>query len=480
MKNIFSLTTSDFLSDISLCKKQKIELLEQVIYRYIPLKSNIVHGFTEYKEDLINIIKEASGDSDIVKLAELTLSLCDPYLKHEVQVSNAAFIQSNNFIPVQPIKEFLECMYSDLFINELKTFMILSYVYSLSKCKSPLKKKIISRILNFKKYNSVSGESNPRPIYDKLNKIYILNKNDFVYLSSFLDYKDTQITFNSWYDSEIVLGLIDSAVKSKNPFVPKTDELEPTNIRLFIKAFQDISINKHTRIKMLSLVDNASIKKYHLSENRFYIYNQFFLERIGNFNFINKLYNLQQKLSLSIDSLSALLELTNCPLLRFKLDFLDFCESQYNKYFEHHRLELPEWNLFLHQSILHQLLCTLPILDLVFHYLAYLATEFCQFKAFFKTSIDNYFNELIKTELYDLFEYSPENPFVPNPYYKFPSDVSNQNYIDFSNKVYRTLTHRSNYMSERDNIYKKTDEINSAQQISLIKELVNLQPALRY
>lgn len=479
MKNVFSLTTNFFLSHISHCSKQEIDNLEEVIYRYIPLESDILYGFTELKENLINTIKEVSGDSDIVKLAELTLRLCKPYLKHEVAISNTTFTPFNNkFFPSQPIKEFLDCMYCDSFNNELKTFMILSYVYSHSKCKSPIKKNAIYKIYNCKKYGSVDMGSNPRSIYDKLLKIYNLNKADFTYLSAFLDYKGNQITFNSWYDSEIVMGLIDSAVKSKNPFVQRTNGLEPTNIKLFIKAFQDISINKHTRINIISLIDKDIIKKHHLSENRLYIYNQFFLERIGNFNFINKLYSLQQKMSLSVESLPALLELTNCPLLRFKLDCLDFCESQYDKYFENNRLELPEWNLFLYQSILHQLLCTLPILDLVFHYLAHLATENFQFKAFFETSIENYFDELIETKSYDLFEYSEELPFVPNPRHKFPSDVSNQNYTKLLDMVYRDLSNRSHHMSTQNNLYKKLDDINSSQQNSLIGKLVDIHTAL--
>lgn len=476
MKNIFSLATTEFLSHIK-HNNEFIGPLEQAIYRYIPLEEiNILFAdFAGYKNNLIKMIKEVSGDSDISKLAELTLSLCKPYLKYEVSISNTLLSPfKDSLVPIEPIKEFSEFVYSESFIYELKTFMILSYVYSQSRCKLPIKKNAINKLLHQKRPSKSEDEGNARPIYDKLFKIYALNQNDFYYLNSFLDYRGKDITFNSWYDIEIVLGLIDSAARSKNPFVPpKTGKSDPINIKRFLKAFQDININKHKQINILSCIDKTTIETYQLTENKIFIYNQFMLERIGNFNFINKLYNLQQKMSLSIENFPALFELANCPLLQFRLNFLEYCELQFNKYFKGNRLQLPEWNFFLYRIILHQIMCTLPIIDLVFHYLAYLATSLPQFRSFFQTSIDNYFDKLTENKLYELYQYSDETTFTPVPIQKFPPDIFNQNYTQLFIAVYNNLLYRSNSSFVQD-FGKKLFDIYDGQQKTLIENLTHL------
>jgi len=468
LKNIFSLTTNEILSspETWLPSRVKEETpLGELIYRYIPLEIDTLWSFRKFEAELIHKINDKKAASDVELLADLTIKLCKPYLKYEQISSNInRLINPGDFFPYELIQGFQDHFYTKSYEEELKSFMILSYSYSQSK-KRNIKKNDISKLLR-------SSSITPRPVYDHLYKIYNNNNNfNTAFLGSFLDYYEQTIIFTSWYDGEIILGLTASAVKSRNPFIFSQTN-SPTNTKSFIKAFSHLSLNKHSRKNEFQFINKTDMKAGKITENKLYIFNQFMLERIGNFNLINRLYYFQQKTPLSIDNLTSLGELVNCPLLRFRISFLDYFEAQYEKYFKYNRLQIPEWDLFLRKSILHQLTCTLPILDLVFHYLAYLATNKCSLSALFESSIDKYFDELVANESFAFFKYSDIGSCIPSPVHQFPSDMHNKNYTNLCDIVYECLLHKSFYISENENILKKLNHIYSEQQNLLRRELV--------
>lgn len=476
MKNIFSLTTNGILSfpDEWLPSRVKEETpLGELIYRFIPLESDTLFSFKQFKADLIYKINKENAASDIELLADITIELCKPYLKYEANMRNIDHIsKSDDFIPYEPIQGFQDDFYTKAYEEELKTFMILSYTYTQSK-QHRIKKNDISKLLTARDSTQTTAS---RLVYDHLFKIYNNNKKfNTVFLGSFFNYQEQTILFSSRYDCEMILGLTASAVKSKNPFI-FSEANKPTNLKSFIRSFKDINLNKHTRINALSYINSVDNKADKITENKLYILNQFMLERIGNFNLINRLYYLQQKLPLSIKNLTSLYELANCPLLHFRISLLDYFEAQYEKYFKYNRLEIPEWDFFLRKSIIHQITCTLPILDLVFHYLAYLAVKECSFSDLFESSIDKYFDRLVNNELFTFFQY--DDTFIPAPVHQFPSPIHSKNYTDLCDMVYEYLVHKSLYLSENENILKKLGNIYFEQQNLLRRELVPIQTNL--
>ena len=307
MKNIFSFSTHELLSLLTNCLASNNNSIDeasndlgQLIYRYIPLHDVDEFTFKAFNERLINKIETKSADSNIIKLAELTLDLCQPYLKYEFSTSASdhlkTLIHSGSFIPFEQIETFQNDFYTNhSYRDQLIDFVILSYVYTKSKINIPS-----DNFLKIFAYNvPPDSECDLKVVKDKLSRMNPRRNNSTTqtkpppFLLPFFEYDTKDPIFNSWYDGQIILGLINSHAKTKNPFVD-IESKKHTNLQSFLKSFHNINLNAKRKLDITSLIEDKSINKTDLS-NRIYTYNQFLLERIGNFNFINKVYSIQEK-----------------------------------------------------------------------------------------------------------------------------------------------------------------------------------------
>lgn len=456
----------------------------ELIYRYIPLTGiNVILGFSDFKAALVNEIIGASDN--IEHIADIAIKICEPYLKYEIphnvgdQYTN--FMNPNqNLIPYLQIKKFSKEIYDNTsYLSELKSLLVSSYFYTKSKKK--LKLSQLTSLYGAKLNDSSTAD---RILYDKMHKIYqsIKNTNFSITASSlatFLEHDpiSEKFFFDSCYDSEIFLGLIHSSVKSKNPFI---DSLKKTNLNKFLDCFHDININKNNRINSPSFIKELFMNEHGVNENIFQLYNNFFLERLTNVNFINRLYSIQKKFDFSQENILPLIEFTNSPLLQFRLKILNLYEENYISYFKYNPLFLPEWNRYLSNILLHQLVCTLPIIDLVFHYLMYLrnsklnkAHKFGE-KSQFSQSVCTYFKKLASNKSSYFFDYGKNNDYIPTPcLYKSPKNVLDKTYTDLSNAVFENLIYKTKNLSENENLLAKLDVIHDMQQDFLQQALLN-------
>lgn len=508
MKNIFSFIPNEWL--LSLNKKNpsnEDDFIGQVIYKYIPLKDiEAIIGFTYFKNALVNKIK-STDLNNIDQIADIALSLCVPYLRYEIPHSGYDQLQnlsnsSQNLIPYPLIKEFHKELYEiNSYHTELKNLMILSYCYtqsighvkitelaSLFAAKKSFVTKSFTKKSSEKKINDDSREIDPDPrlLHDKLYLIYKSSQNSDpnktrpLFLSPFLEYNesDTGVNVNSWYESEIFLGLIQSNTKSKNPFIwskrtTKLNQPIKTNLDIFLDCFHDININKNRRISTLDFANKSLLVK---GENSIHIYNQFFLERLTNINFINHLYDIQNTISVSTDTISPLVDFVNSPLLRFRLKVLDFHEEHYLNIYKHNHAFLAEWNGYIENVLTHQLVCTLPILALVFHYLIHLikSDKFYN-KGSFENSIYDYFANLDAGELLKFFKYDMDKNYKPTPcLYNFPNNIYDKDYAKFNDTVYENLLCKTDYFAQKESFSHRLNEIYYKQQDFLTKELLKI------
>lgn len=503
MKNIFSFIPNEWR--LSLNKKssstKEEDSIGHLIYKYIPLKVNGLEesfGFMPFKKSLINEIKSSSNA--IEQIANIALKLCDSYLKYDIQ--NGALAQCNNLyspnrdlIPYPLIKEFHDELYeTNSYHDELKALLILSYCYTKSLCHlksselAPLfakKKSLKEQKKSLKKQTKKEYDENPRLLYDKLYLIYQSDKFDKtapLFLSPLLEYRKEGkgIIVDSWYDSEILLGLIQSNSKRKNPFIfskriSKLNRPIKTNLDNFLECFHHININNDRKMDTLSFVPK-DLSKNHITETKIQIYNQFFLERLTNVNFINYLYEIQNTSDISTDTIAALINFVNSPLLRFRLKVLTFYKKHHNYLFMDYPLCLPDWNRYINNVLLHQLVCTLPILDLIFHYLVHLrnSLEFAN-EDYFDRSIDDYFTRLNTSDSLHFFKYDNNKKYKPIPcLYRIPNNIYDKDYAKLNDTIYENLIYKTNRLSKNEGFSSRLNQIRHDQEAFLVKELLSI------
>lgn len=512
MKNLFSLTTDEIISVLA---PKSEDAIADLLQHYIPLSLPAVFEQLGYKKGLIKRIEDMGGDKDVMSLVDLTLRLCAPYLKYKISTDMMSrysnYASPGGVFPFDQVTDFQNNFYQEEnFFSELRSFMILSYVYTKSKRAGYIAKHSFAQILNLRNPVNTSTRKPPkkvkkiksrtetetinRRLYDKLSNLYAFPgkkhkdkiKPSSFFLPTILEYTKEKLRFSSWYDGEIMLGLINSLEKKKNPFIVLVNDapnnqssgplsLQPTNMLLFLKAFRHISLNNASPMNTKTCLSSEYIQKAAITDPKIFTYNQFFLERVGCLNYINALYDLQTATPLLKSIPTPLIELINCPLLRFRLSLIDYYKRSYTTHFLHSPYDLPEWDKYLTNVIRHLVLCTLPILDLVFHYLAHLATTHCtNNNASFEHSINRYFNDLVKENIFAFYQYSDSGSFIPMPtQYKMPPDVLDADYTKLVDTIFSLFLRKSFHIAKNHALTTKLKQIHDAQQDFLTKALVN-------
>ncbi len=471
MKNIFSMTTAEIfsaLTDYFPSQTGKDDPLGYLFFRYIPLHDDFTLSFEKFRSNLISKIKALNADTDIESLADLALDLCSPYLHHlapkepEDPAQKIAFKINS---PQSLLQDFQDKIYDgNTYYSDLKTFMVLSYVYNQDCQHDHITKKFISSYFNKRKCKSSPNFSNlgrhSRHVYDKLSAIQKTQKENYAnsslkphpFMDGILNYTKKELSINNYYDIDVFLGLIFSPLKKSNPFI-SSPKKSLTSTTSFIDSFAGINLSNDLPFTLLEQLETNKISEARLTEHKIHIFNQFLLERLGCFNFINSLHATLQPVPNYLQNSIVLLELVNCPLLHFRLDILKLYKAYYKKHFSFNLHLLSLWNDHLLRFIRFHISCTLPILDLTFHYLAHHATTNSSNIHSFHKSIDTFFESLDNSNHFKFYEYKNTTNFEIKPnLHPFPADTTSTTYKKLSSVAYAKLAHDSCYIPQNFNI----------------------------
>lgn len=466
MKNIFVIPD---LYSLSVEKKVDESYFGSILYRSIPLcyefldsgdprRPDAGDSYFNFGDKLKKILLEKlEKNKSAYSIAEMAIALCSPYLKYESKQINNEIHHLDWETRLDLIEEydkerknilnlFYESIYKESYKEELIHFIILSYHYNKSLMK--LKKgEEVQRVYGEKKKTASS-------VSDKLVKFYKTErKNKSIILSPFINRSESNnIDFYSHYDIEILLGLIESTNEAYNPFLHLSNfEYSEVNINKFLSLFKNMHLNKKDEIK----------NDFYSEE--IFIYNQYLLERITNLNFINLLYELQNKYKEYNKDLNSLYQIAASPLLNFRLDFLNAIYSILGKIRSSKIIYIDGYKrIIYHESreiLKHQLACVLPILNFTFYYLISLSQkEGIEVDSLFK----QYFNEPNLKEKLSFFTSGMD--CTPLPAKKpLPSNTKDKNYQKLIIEVYRSFIYKTTTAIINENIFSRLNLIESDQ-----------------
>lgn len=496
MKNLFSMTTAEIFSSKDYSPSQSItnDALGYLFFQYIPLQDDFTLSFENFRSGLVDKIKALKADTEIESLADLALDLCYPYLHYLTPKEPEGILQqivSKINSPQPLLQDFQDRIYAgNSYYSELKTFMILSYVYSQNQQHGHIAKNFISSYFNKRNCKLTPDTSNAnrssRYVYDKLSAIQKKQKENYAdsphkpspFLEGILDRTDKELSIENFYDIDIFLGLIDSPTKKSNPFIfsPKKSLTTPTS---FIESFAAVNLSNDLPFTLLESLDANKISEARLSEHKLHIFNQFLLERLGCFNFINSLHTTIQSVPNYLHNSVVLLELVNCPLLHFRLEILKLYQAYFKNHLSFNLHLLSQWNDHLLRFIRFHISCTLPILDLTFHYLAHHATTNSSNLCSFYKSIDTYFENLDNNNHFKFYTYEDTTKFQIKPnLHPFPKDNTSTPYKKLSTVAYAKLAHDSCYIPQNFNMLDKLCKIDIEMKEHLKNNLVITETSL--
>ncbi|WP_196595143.1 hypothetical protein [Pectinatus frisingensis] len=453
MKNIFTLISNEILLN-----NQQIE---NIIYKMIPLIEieNPLSTLEYFRQQLNNKITAAENAEAI---ADITLKLCNSYLCPKLPLtSHMDYATLSTPLLMQPMLEiFNETIFeTDKYKNELKHLMIFSYYYT-KNIRSKYIHKNDEQLVKFveESINTVSKKTqdnkdyyfDPRKINDKFH--YFLKRNNnqpllpFFFESTLVN-KRWSTKFKSILDIEILLALIRSPSRKKNPFILIGNTDNNTDIHKFLQNLSFITLDKDSNASILKYFTDNNITKTQLS-----LYNDFFLERITNLNFINALYQL--KVDLPFLPTSIILSLSNftaSPLIGTRLKIIKYT----HEYFKDNNPSIdiyPYMANYLESIFLHQILCAVPITNLVFHYL--MNTKF-EKEPMQNSFTEDYFKKAYKDDKYFCLDGGAISPAM----YKFsPKQTKNKEYMQFTHSIYKRFILNASYYST-NNFEKALDDI---------------------
>lgn len=454
MKNIFCFLENEFLQDIT--------NIENLIYNMIPLREleNPVCTLDDFKTKCKNLIKENTSIEDT---ADLTIDLCYNYLfpripklsKEDTMIA-PAFNTGELYPPLKNFNNIIFQEYKNCYKNDLKNLMVLSYFYTQNKASGYIAKEnndLIDFFINeVSSKKDSTNESDLKPI---VNKFYYFSRenNKQPILPFFFETtngSERQSTkFISDLDIEILLGLIHSPNKKKNPFITGANIDEPLNIYSLLKHLKFITISSQSTHSILHYKHNEN-----LSVSLLAVYNNFFLERITNLNFINALYSF--KVNAPIEYQYFPFELINfaaSPLINTRLIILKAIKEILNN----HSYSMQEYNYFstyLKTIFLHQILCVIPITQLVFYYLMSLKTNNQFANKDLLEDLQKYFFNEKDQELYyfklEKIKKSGNENLVPSRVsIPFKAD-KNKEYMKLARQIYRQFILKSDYYSSQN------------------------------
>lgn len=269
--------------------------------------------------------------------------------------------------------------------NDLRHLMILSYFYTQSMPwptkdsgytvpKIKMTSSFISGyLLRKKEWQGQEGTDTDGIQPNALtNKVYeFFRKTPYYFSPPFLGIKGS--THSSYLDIEALISLVSSR-GSSNPYAYHDAFPKTFDIRKFLDLFAGITLDDDPRISMwdeFPYKDDPRQPEYDISCQELAVFNQFFLERMTNANFIFELYgykNIALKNKFPFTLTDTLGKFRHLTLLRTRLNILRFHKDnlQYLKKFSNE--DMLKWIEFLNEFLAYQLFCTVPILAYVFHY----------------------------------------------------------------------------------------------------------------
>jgi|GEM_PF-3182681 len=454
MKNLFAYIDNEILTNMN--------ELQNIIFRLIPLKS--YNGNIKLFENINQIEKldnweslfEFSIDSDkniLEQVSAIVLDLCNPYLYFHKNLPPKNLIQELFSPHKNTTMEELwysfetNIVNSPTYMDELKNIMILSYSYirTMNKKRISNESNIITDYI-FNKNNNKNGIS-PRALNDKISILKKNNNGQIIlpqFLSNFSQNNNNLLDIRSYLDIEVIVGLLNSRSKTKNPFIGKTNLDNESrrydfhfNLDGFLRNFSGITLNK-TQKPSVFLDSKNTITFHHLIAH-----NQFCLERFTNINFINTLYDLYEQQHISPILSNALREYMSLPLVNTRLNILKFHHNLIN---DVANTILPydfyeKWASRLRHFFLEQLFCTIPIVLIVFQYLMMLLEKNESFMNKISIDMDTYFKKSYTNDDFQFFHYDDD---VLSPTKRFPA-IPAIKFGEFSLPLYDIFNTQSCY-----------------------------------
>ncbi|WP_196592152.1 hypothetical protein [Pectinatus frisingensis] len=453
MKNIFTFISNDILLNNS--------QIENIIYHIIPIFEieNPLISLEYFRKQIKSMLNSTKNVDDI---AELTLEFCSPYLSHNLTQASAIehALGSTNLL-IQPALGELNktIFYNDKYKDELKRIMILSYGYTKNIKTTSIHKNteqlanFIGEVINTSKQNVKDYIYDTRKASDMFHCFFKSNNHKPIlpcFFESTSVNKRCSTKFMSILDIEILLALIRSPSNKKNPFVLTESADNSTDIYKFLQNLSFITLNENSKSSILEYIEDSNITTTKLS-----IYNDFFLERITNLNFINALYKLKVDFPLLPEYIFlALSNFTASPVIGTRLEIIKYA-------YEYFKNTTPSIDIYpyianyLESIFLHQTLCAVPITNLVFHYL--MNTKFEKFE---KSHMPNSFTEAYFKKAYTSDKYfCLDNGVISPAMYKFsPKQTKNKEYMQFTHSIYKRFISNASYYST-NNFEKALDDI---------------------
>ncbi|WP_182185484.1 hypothetical protein [Pectinatus frisingensis] len=426
MENIFAIWSKPLSSTyISIAKKKKVDSKLPPYFRDILLSIPLnikLSGDTSNKtgllENIENVLSErVNGCKSLEEIAKLTYDLCSIYLFPSSWHINPNTSNLNN------LKQYcVKMLDNEDFKSSVNSFLILSYLYT------------NHAVINSKgsiPINTIKGIPSSISVnkHDILSRIETRNTSSSDYVPYIYEplsgtTLDKKINIPNKYDLSIIVGLFRSVSNIQNPFLWQSDFDGKCSGRKFtIKSFKDFIENFNPLFYKLSSRNILDKAGWH--------FHTYFMERILNINFLNKLNTIS-----SINNYYIIRLLSVYPLLDFRLMLL-------NKLNNDRKILHSETDI---QEILeNHIFFTLPLMNVIFHMLVYISQRAANNNQKFSITLENQpaLDILIK-EHNTFFEFKPNEITICHLY---PSNMS-KNYFENVNCIYAWVSYFFNITSK--------------------------------
>ena len=367
MKNIFILDANESLSLPGILKfGDSISSCIPTIPHFTPLQTFVLELIHHYPVSTTNPLT-ALAEAIISLYTQFKYTTISDYAKRPFTDlnPNSSLYEILNSTVANDIYELFSTAPNNatsnnhpLYKYELVDFLMLSYNYSNSLKKIPIKNIEVSNYLkNLLKKDGIE----PRAFSDMRWRQRKANNKKTI-LPLFIDAKKSKL--DSYFDIEILSNLFRFTNKSKNPFMTNIQSDKITKIDKFLGSFQHISLKE----AFLDLPNS-------IASERLFSHNQFILERITNINFILFLWAVKNSVKQKIHSslLDELYHWATFPLLNTRLRLLNSIFTIFNTDEEISLKEQEALQRLLRAIRLYHSNILLPLLVYSFHYAASLS-----------------------------------------------------------------------------------------------------------